>query len=185
VTDIYFFNSSGGSYAAGTMLVAGAVTVCVLILKQTLLKKYAKNSLITWLTFFFGLVFYAAYECITEQSFSILWTDSAMILQEGFSSACFATVIGAFIDNWTGKSTLTGNAAIIRKLIEGFIDEEDLDDVALSVADDISAEYTEEDIQTVKKILSDYKQQKENRSAETEAELLARLIIETLKRTGS
>jgi hypothetical protein len=184
VTDIYFFNSSGGSYAAETMLVAGAVTLCVLILKNTLLKKFAKNSIITWLTFFFGVVVYAVYECITQQSFSILWTDSAVILQEGVSAGCFATVIGAAIDNWTGKSSLTGNAAIIRKLIEGFVDEEDLEDVALALADDISADYSDEDVQAVKQVLSDYKLQKENRSAETEAELLARLIIETLKRTA-
>jgi hypothetical protein len=185
LTDIYFFNSLGGySYAAGTMLVAGVVAFFVFILRKTLLKKYAKNSLMTWLTFFLGVVLYAVYDCITERSLERLWEDSGMILQEGISSGCFATMIDAFIDNLLGKSDLTGNAAIIRKLIEGFVEEDDLDGVAKEIAEAVSAEYSDEDVQKVKKILSDYKQEKENRSAETEAELLARLILESLKRTA-
>jgi hypothetical protein len=185
LTDIYFFNSTGGySYAAGTMLVASVVAVCVFIFKKTLLKKYAKSSLMTWLTFFLGVLFYAVYDCITERSWQVLWENFGVVLQEGISSGCFATMIDALIDNLLGQSDLTGNAAIIRKLIEGFVDEDDLDTQAKTIADTVSAEYSDEDIAKVKKILSDYKQEKENRSAEIEAELLARLIVETLKRTA-
>jgi hydroxyethylthiazole kinase-like sugar kinase family protein len=136
------------------------------------------------LTFFLGVILYAVYDCITEHSLQILWTNTETILQEGISSGCFSAVFGAFIDNLLGKSNLTGTQAVIRKLIEGFIDDNELDEVAEVIAENVSAEYSEEDVVKVKQILSEYKEEKENRSAETEAELLARLIVETLKRTA-
>ena len=181
ITGSYFFDGLG-SYAPGTVLVAFVVTAGVYFLKQTKLKKYAANIWIKLLPFVLSVIVYAVYYCLSKMTLDCFLNETSIIVQQGFTAGCLATIISALLDKIIGKSELSGKALLTRKLLEGFIADDDLESMAQRVADVISSSYSEEDVTLVCAVLADYKKSK-GETAEEEILLLSKLIVSVLKRT--
>lgn len=183
----YLFDNIGVD--AGSLLVACVVVMIVSLMKTTILKNLAQSPFFTLLPFLTGILLYAGYYAVLRFTANSILVTVDKILQEGFSSGCYATVISAFLDKCFGKTKLGGKALVIRKLLEGFVEEDCLDKVAKQVAavlpDNLSNVAVKDVDKKVGAILTDYQKNRKDgveNSAE-EMEVLARLIVATLQKT--
>lgn len=186
-----FFNNFGVDI--GCLLVACVIVAIVSLLKSTILKNHAQSPFLTFLPFLLGILLYAGYYGVLRifMSGNGLLVTLDGILQQGFTSGCFATVISAFVDKCFGKTTLGGRALVVRKLLEGFVEEGKLDQTAKRIASTLPDDLTESDtveanaVKKVTTVLMDYQKNRTDgmESSSMEMEVLARLIVATLQKT--
>lgn len=180
MTDSYFLNSLGG-YAPEMLFVSCAVSFGCYFLKKTLLKKYQNAPVVTLLPFILGIVFYALYDCIVHLTLQGFLSEAGVVVQNGFTTGALSAVVTSLLDKLFGKTKLTGKALLIRTLLQGFVPNELLDDLAEKIADGLSASDDLDETAVEKVLLESFPT--EQKPSEEEIKALARLLIFTLKQT--
>ncbi len=164
-------------YGLDIMLLAALTTICVQLLKISVLKKCQKKIL-TFLPFIVGCLLYGAYSVLYGMDFSILITDYVGIMEHGFSVGALSTIIYVWYEQFIrGKSAKSATEGVISTLIEGYVPSDAVNDAAARIAEAIQKDVTGDGANKATDILKEYCGEELD---EKDIKLLSRLIIETL-----
>lgn len=164
-------------YGLDIMLLAALTTLCVQILKISLLKKCQKKIL-TFLPFIVGCLFYGAYTVLYNMDFRILVMSYVDVMEHGFSVGALSTIIYVWYEQFIrGKKGQSATEGVIATLIEGYVPTDAVEDAAARIADAIQKDVTGDGAVKATDILKEYCGED---MQEKDIKLLSRLIIETL-----
>lgn len=165
-------------YGIDVLLLAVLTCLTVQLLKVTLLKKLNKK-LITFLPFFFGSLFYAAYAAARNLSLEYLLTNYVDVLEHGISVGAAATLLYVMYEQFVREKNkgLSAVESVIKTLIEGYVPTDNVEKVAKSIAEVLEKDVTGNGAKRAAEILSE---NSEENVTEHDIQLLAKLIIETL-----
>ena len=164
-------------YGLDVLLLAAATCILTQLLKKTLLKN-SRKKLITFLPFIVGCMLYAAYFALRHLSFKILLDKYVTVLERGFSVGALSTVIYVWYEQFIrGKQKASTSQGVIATIIEGYVPSDVVEAVAKSICEAIEKDITGDAAQKAEEILLEQGGDSIN---ESDAKMLAKLIIETL-----
>lgn len=177
MTDFNFLNVIE-RFGFDTLLVSLIVVFIVWLLKKTVLKNHLDLPVIPFLPFIFGVICFLLLQCVLHPSADFLLNNLRFIVESGFTAGCLATWCNAVLARLFAKKRLPDKAALVRELLSFPATEEELNALAVRVANCVSQEYSDEDVLRVFGELIAF--EGENAS-ESGAAVLAELIVKTLK----
>lgn len=164
-------------YGIDVILLAALTTVIVQVLKSTLLKKIPKK-LVTFLPFLIGTLFYAIYAAIKNMSFFYIFDEYVSVLEYGLSVGSLSTLLYVLYEQFVReKNGLTTTESVISTLIEGYVPEDSINEVAKLLAEAVERDVTGNGAKRIAEILTD---NTDGNTTDGDITLLAKLIIETL-----
>jgi len=165
-------------YGIDILLLAMLTAVCVQICKITFLKKL-NRKLLTFLPFFLGTLFYAAYAALKNMSLVFLVREYISVLEHGISVGAAATLLYVLYEQFVRekKCALTPSAGVISTLIEGYVPADKTEAVAKLILNAVERDVTGDGAKKTAEILTENAQEN---VTENDVRMLAKLIIETL-----
>lgn len=164
-------------YGFDVILLAAFTSVCVQILKKTLLKRCNKK-IFTFMPFILGTLFYATYAAVRHLSLEYLIENYITIMEYGFSVGTLSTLTYVCYEQFFKNKTQTSaTEGIISTLIAGYVPSDSVENVAKLIAEAIGKDVLGDGAKKTAEILA--QNQCEN-VTENDVKLLAKLIIETL-----
>lgn len=164
-------------YGLDVILLGVLCAALTQIVKKFILKK-APKKIFTFMPFAFGIIFYAAYGCIANLNVRFLLDEYVSIIEHGLSVGGVSTLLYVLYEQFIRvKDGLTATQRVIATLIDGYVPDERLENVAKQVAEAIEKDVTGEGAKRAAEILGENAQEGVD---EKQIVLLSRLIIETL-----
>ena len=118
---LFQYLSALKSYGLDVLLLALGVTLCVSLLKKTVLKNCSKKVFV-FLPFALGAVFYGAFRAIAAKSLLPFTADFAQTAEGGFACGCAATLYYVVYEQFFRAKAKT--APPLLPLLDGIVKEE-------------------------------------------------------------
>lgn len=131
-----------------------------------------------------GVAAYAAYYCVLALTLDGFLSHAEAVLKEGVTVGCFSTVISSFLDKLTGATKLSGQALIVRSLLQGFLPEKAVEECAKKVALCFSSGYGAAELSAAEKAVGETLTAAGEEAVAEDVASLVRLIAVTLKKTA-
>lgn len=164
-------------YGFDVVLLAFLTALTVQLFKATFLKR-VKRKLFTFLPFILGVFYYAVYVAVKNLSLAYLLDEYLSVLEHGVSVGAVATLLYVVYEQFVReKETSSPTEGIISTLVEGYVPDGNVEEVAKLIAEAIERDVTGSGAERAFEIL------KENSGedvTERDIKLLSKLIIETL-----
>ena len=163
-------------YGIDTLLIAALTALTVQLFKATFLKKI-KKRLMTFLPFFMGTLYYAAYTALINLSITPVLNDYLSILEHGLSVGAVATLLYV-----RGDVSATAAESVIITLIGGYVADQSVNSVAKLIAKSLSGDIAGDGVKKISDLIADHAAEG---ITERDVALLTKLIIETMARLNA
>lgn len=164
-------------YGLDVIFLAAVTCATVQLFKKTLLKNCQKK-VITFLPFVIGSILYGAYAALINLSFKYLLDNHVAVMEHGFSVGALSTLIYVWYEQFVrNKKTGGVTESVISTLIESYVPDGELEEIAATIARAIEKDVTGDGAKKTAEILLSHKV---DEVTESDIKVLARLIIETL-----
>lgn len=124
---VFQYLSAFRCYSADVLLLALGVTLCVSLLKKTVMKNCPKKVFV-FLPFALGVLFYGAFRGIVTKSALPFTADFAQTAEGGFACGCAATLYYVVYEQFFRAKAQT--APPLLPLLDGIVKEEKRQEVA-------------------------------------------------------
>lgn len=169
-------------YGIDTLLIAALTALTVQLFKATFLKK-VKKRLLTFLPFFMGTLYYAAYTAIINLSITPVLNDYLSILEHGLSVGAAATLLYVMYEQFVrGDVSATAAESVIITLIGGYVADQSVNSVAKLIAKSLSGDIAGDGVKKISDLIADHAAEG---ITERDVALLTKLIIETMARINA
>lgn len=164
-------------YGVDIAILAAATAIITQVLKITILKKVQKKIL-TFLPFTLGTLLYAVYAGVRNMSAVYVIQQYAEIIERGLAIGSLATLLYVLYEQFIRqKSGLSETEQVVSALIQGFVPDDGVEEVAKKVTDAILKDVTGNGAKLCEEIIADNAAEG---VTERDVQLLSKLIIETL-----
>ncbi|MDE6373902.1 MAG: hypothetical protein K2L72_05315 [Clostridia bacterium] len=165
-------------YGLDVILLAAVTSATVQIFKLTVFKN-CRKKILTFAPFVVGSLLYASYAALVNLSFKFILENYVNVLEHGFSVGALSTLIYVWYEQFMrDKKTANATAGVISTLIDGYVPDDSVEEIAAQIATAIEKDVTGDGAKKTAEILTAAANGEQ--VTESDIKMLSRLIIETL-----